>query len=201
MMFGAEDEFDKSLRGFRPTPSAPPPHKELQFDDSTPATSAVGEGQPQKKTKKPGFFMLHNRIFSSGLAARMGPRPFVLYCWLHGEKNSQRRQPFRASDERIARDTGISPTSLAQYRRTLQALGLIECSRGPSQSYEYTVMDSRDLFLESKPMREKPRKVGKPRGRSIAQKGKPKEELYDGLPRIMFERPTKYAVPFTVSER
>ncbi|MGB0065565.1 MAG: hypothetical protein WBP85_14045 [Terracidiphilus sp.] len=179
--------------------NAPPLPKDLCFDDPIPAPIVLAESHPQKHAQKTGFFMVHHRIFSSGFAAQIKPGPFVFYCWLLAEANEQTNKQskwtFHASDRKTASETGISPTTLAGYRKRLKAMGLIEYSRGKSASYEYTVTDSRALVLEAKPMQEKPRKIGKPRGLSIAKQRKPTEGPYDGLPSVMFERPAKYAVP------
>ena len=130
---------DNSTRVSKPDYSwrkdnAPPLPKDLWSDDSTPAPVAmptatrVVEGQLQKKAKRPGFFKTHHRIFSSGFAAQIGTRPLVFYLRLLAKANEEGAWTFSASDDEVARETGISPSSLREYRAALKAQGLIDYS-------------------------------------------------------------------------
>lgn len=185
--------------------NAPPLPKDLMPDDPTPTPAARStpgaavQGQPEKPAKQVGFFKVNHRIFSSGFAAQVGTRPLAFYFWLLAAANEAGQWTFAAPDDKVAREARISPTSLKNYRAILKTHGLIDYSRGTSQAYRYTVTDSLALDLDRKPKQEKPRKIGKPRGRSIAKQGKPKEDKYDGLPSIMFEGVTKYAIPATTN--
>ena len=218
MTFGTEAEFAERLRGFKP---APPAQLQRPIDSRTAEFIAVPEanqretipamrrGRPPAHTKNeaqskvpfrgvfPGaYFQMPNRLFGSGLAAKLKGSAGWTYTALCDHANRNSKGTFKVSDMALASDTGLSPRSILEARKKLLNFGLIECSVLPGRSAVYTL---KNPPLEWSPVKNRPRSKCKPRGKSAPKPTREKEgDLYD-LPQILHGTCANFARPYKCS--
>lgn len=107
------------------------------------------------------FARFPNRFFGSGLAAKLGQSAALIYLCLCDHANREGDNTFRVSDRALAADTGIAQRTIINARKALIERDLIDCTRDPGRSYQYTV---KTPSLNWKPQKERGRVKGKPRG-------------------------------------
>jgi len=107
-----------------------------------------------------GYAKFPNRLFGSGMAARLGPSATLIYLALCDHANRKSEMSFSASDNALAGDTGIAPRTIFNARKKLIEYGLISCEREKGRSHIYTLLKP---SWEWKPLKERPRRTLKPR--------------------------------------
>lgn len=107
------------------------------------------------------YTKIPNRLFGSGLAAKLGSSATIVYVALCDHANRDGKNTFKASDRAIAADTGISERTIVDARKALVEHGLIQCARENGQSYVYTLLAQKDLIWV--PIKNRSRQKCKPR--------------------------------------
>jgi len=200
-MYGAEADFDKRLREFAFSPAntvseSPPAAQISAWNFPTPAG-----GMAKPKSKFGGvfpktFFQMPNRLFPSGLAAKLGCSAGWLYTALCSMANQRNAGTFTVSDETLSSDTNLGRTTIANARKKLREFGLIEFSVVPGRSPVYTL---KVLPLESVPVKERRRSKCKPRGKSIAKLASTGINESEELPQILRGTSLNFARPYEFS--
>lgn len=106
------------------------------------------------------YSKMPSKFFGSGTAASLGVSPAFLFLALCEHANRNESNTFRASDNALASDTGLSPRTICDARKTLIERGMILCSRGEGQSFSYTIIAQSFRWV---PLAERPRQKRKPR--------------------------------------
>ena len=127
--------------------------------------NALARGPTQVDQGKPSveigpYTKIPNRLFGSGMAARLRPSAGYMYLALCEHANRNSSNTFSASDKALASDTGIGTRTICDARKKLIERGLISCKREKGQSFVYTLLKP---SLEWKPVKERPRHKLKPR--------------------------------------
>jgi hypothetical protein len=216
VMYGAEAEFDKRLREFSATPPSLPersihipsvgsigPHSVSILEPAGPPT---GRRWPSGRTKNrsqskdgfqgvfPGaFFQMHNRLFGSGMAAKLRCSAGRLYTALCSMANQKSAGTFSVSDQTLANDTGMGRRTIVEARKKLLKFELIESSISPGQSTVYTL---KNPSLEWMPVKERPRLQCKERGKSAANLAHPEELEPIELPHFLRGSDANFARPY-----
>ena len=107
-----------------------------------------------------------NRLFGSGMGARLGPSAGYIYFALldHANRNGELR--FSASDKALAGDTRVAPRTICNARKKLIEYGLISCEREKGRSHVYTLLKP---SWDWKPLKERHRRTLKPRALHASQ--------------------------------
>jgi hypothetical protein len=142
------------------------------------------------------YFQMPNRLFGSGLGAKLGTSAGWIYAALCDHANRKRSATFSVSDRALASDTGIAPRTIVEARKRLQEFGLVECLTLPGRSPVYTL---KRPSLEWMPMKERPRSERKKRGKSAAKFAHPKEPEPEELPHFLRGTHAKFASPYKCS--
>jgi DNA-binding transcriptional ArsR family regulator len=120
------------------------------------------EFQPQKAFDIGPYAKFPNKFFSSGTARKVGISASVFYFALC--ENANRFKPpsntFKATDNAIASETGLSPRTIRNVRTKLVENGLISCSREPGQGFTYTLVRQELKWLKRS---DRPRQKQRPR--------------------------------------
>lgn len=194
-MFGDEADFDRALRGLRPMPpdllSTGTPRNDT--DNGVPAflprTNRPRAGKPAKIQIGP-YFQMPYRLFSSGLAARLGRSAGWLYTAMLSHANDHRSMTFSASNKSLACDTGMSPRAIGEAKKKLRHMGLIDYISEPGCNDTYTL---KKVELERIKRDERPRLKYKRRGRAAQPADEP---IWDGLSQVLRGTGVKYAQPY-----
>ena len=201
-MIGAEADFDKRLRDFAAAPSNAVLESPARPESRPWRTSTPAGGRPKPKGKFVGvfsgaYFQMPNRLFPSGLAAKLGSSAGWLYAALCSVANQRSAGTFSISDKALSSDTGMGKSTIAEARKKLRSFGLIEFSTLPGRSPVYTLKPPQ---LEWVPLKDRPRSNCKPRGKSIAKLAIKEIDEWDGLPQILRATPLNFAKPYKFSQ-
>ena len=133
------------------------------MDDSALPAEPNSPEQPRQKSVDIGLFAkFPNKFFGSGMARKVGRSGTVLYFALceNANRNRDSSNSFKASDNALASETGLSPRTIRNVRIKLRENGLVEYSREPGESYTYTLLRQDLKWLKRS---ERPRQKQRPR--------------------------------------
>lgn len=111
-----------------------------------------------------GFFKVPNRLFGSGLAAKLGVSVTVVYVSLCDAANRKSSLSFSVSDETLSANTGLGKSTIRSARKTLVEVGLITYTMKAGSSAEYWLKTPE---LKWTPIKDRKRPPKKPRGRAF----------------------------------
>ena len=120
------------------------------------------EESQRSKVKIGPFTPVPNKFFGSGMARSVGPSASLLYFALceNANRNKERSLTFKASDNALASETGLSPRTIRDVRIKLLENNLVEYTRKPGESYTYTLIPQELKWLKRDA---RPRRKRKPR--------------------------------------
>lgn len=130
-------------------PAGPSPHRKSR------ATVKIGH-----------YSKIPNKFFGSGMAAKLGPSPSLLFLALCEHANRHGSKSFKASDAALASDTGLATRTISPARKRLVEFNLLSCDRQDGQSYTYTL---KEYQFQWQPMKDRPRANRKPRALHVAR--------------------------------
>ena len=110
----------------------------------------------------PRFFMVPGQLFGSGLAQTLGSTATLLYVALWENANRQKRpsNTFGTTVRKLSSETGLGPRTIRDARNRLIEKGLLRCTRGAGEKFEYTLLPQN---LKWTPVDERPRALKRPR--------------------------------------
>jgi hypothetical protein len=218
-MFGGEAGFERSLEGFRP--AAPQPFSDESLSAWSPPRKLQSPSSPEKQRRKDadwweragfgGYARMPYNLHRSGIAARIGPDAVALYAGLLDQANRNSSTRFKVADRKLAANTGISTRTILELRKVLIEAGLVKYTveRGYSGVYELLPLNAIEVPIKDRPLRKK-----RPRGRSAGKHQKGSEAIHGtnpnpsetepeiqddgwgGLPQILRGTGAKYARPY-----
>lgn len=159
-----------------PQPRAPAQNGVARNLDSTRAAERKSDG-----VDIGGFFKVPNRLFGSGLAAKLGVSVTVVYVSLCDVANRKGSRSFSVSDETLSADTGLGKSTIRSARKTLAEAGLISYAMNAGSSAEYSLKTPE---MKWNPVKNRKRTPKKPRGRAFeaaAVRVHPQSELPECL--------------------
>lgn len=126
----------------------------------TPARVAISGDQERQTVDIGPYARIPNRLFGSGMGARLGSSAGYMYIALCDHANRNGSNTFKVSDRALACDTAIATRTICDARKRLIEYGLISCEREKGQSHVYTLLKP---SWDWKPLKERPRRKLKPR--------------------------------------
>jgi hypothetical protein len=114
------------------------------------------------------YSKMPRRFFGSGTAALIGSSAALLFLALCEHANRNNGNTFKASDNALASDTGLSPRTIFEARKTLIERELVSCSNEKGQSYVYTLLVYSFEWIR---LADRPRPKLKPRALSASRAG------------------------------
>jgi hypothetical protein len=86
------------------------------------------------------YTKIPNRLFGSGMAAKLKPTASLFYVALCDHANRNGSNTFKVSDKVLASDTLLAPRTFCNARKRLEEFGLVSLTRQPGERYTYSIL-------------------------------------------------------------
>ena len=90
------------------------------------------------------YFHVENDVFDGGLAARIKPTSFVVYCYLIRRTNAQKGVSWPGI-RRIATDCGVALATVVSSIEELESFGVLAVERTSGKSSHYRILTAKEF--------------------------------------------------------